>query len=102
MGYIEFKGKTIEEAVTAASVEFGIPSADLEYEVVEKGSLGFLGIGAKPAIIRAKKKEETIVDSLQIKHSIKNSKIFELDRSKSQTGRTTSNRTRNSESCGEN
>ena len=66
MGYIEFKGKTIEEAVTAASVEFGIPSADLEYEVVEKGSLGFLGIGAKPAIIRAKKKEETIVDKTTV------------------------------------
>ena len=66
MGYIEFKGKTIEEAVTAASVEFGIPSADLEYEVVEKGSSGFLGIGAKPAIIRAKKKEETIVDKTTV------------------------------------
>lgn len=61
MSYVEFKGKTVEEAVTAASVEFGIISSDLEYEVVEKGSSGFLGIGAKPAIIKAKK-AETIVD----------------------------------------
>ena len=61
MGYIEFKGKTVEEAVTAASVEFGIISSDLEYEVLEKGSSGFLGIGAKPAVIRAKK-VETLVE----------------------------------------
>lgn len=64
MSYMEFKGKTVEEAVTAASVELGIISSELEYEVVEKGSSGFLGLGAKPAIIRAKKAEaaKTIVD----------------------------------------
>jgi len=57
MSYMEFKGKTVEEAVTAASVELGITSAELEYQVVEKGSSGFLGLGAKPAIIKAKKAE---------------------------------------------
>ncbi len=66
MSYMEFKGKTVEEAVTAASVEFGIISSELEYEVIDKGSSGFLGIGAKPAVIKAKKteqeKEKTIVD----------------------------------------
>lgn len=64
MEYKEFTGKTVEEAVTAASVELGITSAELEYEVVEKGSSGFLGIGAKSAVIKAKKAEEneTIVD----------------------------------------
>ena len=60
MGYKEFKGKTVEEAVTAASVEFGIPSSELEYEVVEKGSNGFLGIGAKPAVIKARKIEKSL------------------------------------------
>lgn len=63
---MEFKGKTVEEAVTAASVELGIISSELEYEVIDKGSSGFLGIGAKPAVIKAKKteqeKEKTIVD----------------------------------------
>lgn len=66
MSYMEFKGKTVEEAVTAASVELGIISSELEYEVMDKGSSGFLGIGAKPAVIKAKKteqkKEKTIVD----------------------------------------
>ena len=57
MSYMEFKGKTVEEAVTAATVELGITSAELEYEGIEKGSAGFLGLGAKPAVIKAKKAE---------------------------------------------
>ncbi len=60
MSYMEFKGKTVEEAVTAASVELGITSAELEFEVIEKGSAGFLGLGAKPAIIKAKKAEQAM------------------------------------------
>ena len=64
MSYVEFKGKTVEEALTAASASLGVTSSELDYEVVEKGSSGFLGIGAKPVVIKAKKieKEETIVD----------------------------------------
>lgn len=61
MNYMEFKGKTVEEAVTAASVELGVVSSELQYEVVDKGSGGFLGIGAKPAVIQVKK-EETILE----------------------------------------
>ena len=60
MSYMEFKGKTVEEAVTAASVELGITIDELEYEVVDKGSAGFLGLGAKPAIIKAKKAEKAM------------------------------------------
>lgn len=60
MSYMEFKGKTVEEAVTAASVKLGITSDELEYEVVDKGSAGFLGLGAKPAIIKAKKAEKAM------------------------------------------
>lgn len=61
MGYSEFKGKTVEEAITAASVELGVASTDIDYEVVEKGSSGFLGIGAKQAVIKAKKKDDNDV-----------------------------------------
>ena len=56
MEFREFKAKTGDEAITAASMELGVTSTDLEYEVIEKGTTGFLGIGAKPAIIKAKKK----------------------------------------------
>jgi len=62
MEYLEFKGKTLDEAITAATVALGITSEKLEYEIVEKGSAGLLGfINSKPTIIKAKKKV-TIVD----------------------------------------
>ncbi len=64
MEFKEFKAKTVEEALTNASMEFGVASTDLEYQVVEKGSSGFLGIGAKPAIIKAKKKD-SFLDEIQ-------------------------------------
>ena len=62
MEFREFKAKTVEEAITNASMELGVASTELVYEVVEKGSTGFLGIGSKPAIIKAKKKESFLDD----------------------------------------
>jgi spoIIIJ-associated protein len=56
MEYIEISAKTVEEALTEASVKLGIPSSEIEYEVIEKGSTGFLGIGSKNAVIKACKK----------------------------------------------
>ena len=58
MEFKEFTAKTVDEAITNASMEFGVASSDLIYEVIEKGSNGFLGIGSKPAIIKAKKAEK--------------------------------------------
>ena len=55
--YIEFSGKTVDEALTEACVRLGITSDQVDYEVVDKGSTGFLGIGNKPAVIKARKKE---------------------------------------------
>lgn len=62
MEFREFKAKTVDEAITNASMELGVASTELEYEVVDKGSSGFLGLGAKPAVIRAKKKETFLDD----------------------------------------
>ena len=56
MEYIEISAKTVEEALTEASIKMGIPSSEIEYEVIEKGSTGFLGIGSKNAVIKACKK----------------------------------------------
>ncbi|MDD3361330.1 MAG: protein jag [Hespellia sp.] len=55
---IRISAKTVEEAITNACLEFGITSDQLDYEVIEKGSAGFLGIGMKQAVIEAKKKSE--------------------------------------------
>ena len=56
MDYIEVKAKTIDDAITDALVQLGITSDQLDYEVIEKGSAGFIGIGRKDAVIKARKK----------------------------------------------
>ena len=58
MEFQEYKGKSVEEAVTAACEQLLVPSEKLEYEIIENGSAGFLGIGAKDAVIKARIKEE--------------------------------------------
>ena len=58
MEYMEFKGKTKSDAITEACTHFSIPSDKLDYEVVDEGKAGFLGMGARPAIVRARVKEE--------------------------------------------
>ncbi len=62
MEYIEVSAKTVQDALTEASIKLGLTSDQVEYEVIEKGSTGFLGIGNKPAKIRARKKEENPIE----------------------------------------
>ena len=57
MEYREFSAKTVDDAITAAVIELGVTSEQLEYEVIEKGSAGLFGIGSKKAVIKARKKE---------------------------------------------
>ena len=64
MEFVEFKAKTKDEALTNASLEFGCPIESIEYEVVSEASKGFIGIGAKPCIIKARKKK-TFVDEIK-------------------------------------
>jgi len=52
-----FSAKTLDEAITKACVELGVTSDLLDYTVVEQGSAGLLGIGARPWIIAACNKE---------------------------------------------
>ena len=54
----EFTGKSVEDALTQATVELGLTSDKLDYEVVEKGSSGILGLGAKDAVIKVSLKGE--------------------------------------------
>lgn len=58
MEFVEVSAKTVSDAITEACQKFSVTSDKLEYEVVQEGSSGFLGINAKPAIIKAKIKEE--------------------------------------------
>ena len=60
MEYREFTGKTVEDAVMEAAIKLETTSDKLDYEILEKGSSGFLGIGSKPAKIKARKLMETV------------------------------------------
>ncbi len=55
MDFIEVSAKTYDEAVTDALVKLGVTSDQVEIEVIDKGSSGFLGIGAKPVKIKVTK-----------------------------------------------
>ena len=56
MEFIEVSAKTVADAITEACQKLEVTSDKLEYVVVEEGSSGFLGIGSKSAIIKAKTK----------------------------------------------
>lgn len=67
MEFIEVSAKTVNDAITEACQKLTVTSDKLEYEVVEEGSSGFLGIGSKPAVIKARVKssvEDTAKDFL--------------------------------------
>jgi spoIIIJ-associated protein len=58
MEMLTFEGKTLADAITNASVSLGVASTELKYEVVSEGSTGFLGMFAKPAIIKVEQKAD--------------------------------------------
>ena len=57
-GSIRVSAKTVDDAITEALIQLGVTSDRLEYEVIVKGSAGFLGIGMKQAVIEARRKPE--------------------------------------------
>ncbi len=56
MEFMEFNGKTVDDAVVEACSKLLISRDKLEYEVVDEGNSGFLGLGSKPAVIKARQK----------------------------------------------
>ena len=73
MDYIEVRAKTIDDAITDALVQLGVTSDQLDYEVIEKGSAGFLGINRTDAVIKARKKvvvpekKEVVTETVAVK-----------------------------------
>lgn len=68
MEEITVSAKTLDDAITEALVQLGVTSDQLDYDVIEKGSTGFFGIGMKQAVIKARRKitkpeiEEPVID----------------------------------------
>ncbi len=55
MEYREFSAKTLDDAIMEAKIKLEATSENLDYDVIDKGSSGFLGIGSRPAKIRARR-----------------------------------------------
>ena len=70
-GSIRVSAKTVDDAITEALIQLGVTSDRLDYEVIEKGSAGFLGIGVKQAVIEARRKPEPVVEEPEIKAEVK-------------------------------
>ena len=62
MDYSTVTAKNLDDAITEALVQLEVTSDRLDYEVIEKGSDGFLGFGRKQAVIKARRKEEPVVE----------------------------------------
>ena len=66
MDMIEVSAKTVSDAITEACQKLGVTSDKLDYQVVEEGSSGFLGIGAKPAVIQAAVKKSSVEEVARV------------------------------------
>jgi spoIIIJ-associated protein len=58
MEFLEFEGKTTEEAIESACAHFQVLSEELEIEILSVGSPGIFGLGGKKAKIRAAQRQE--------------------------------------------
>lgn len=92
MEFITVSAKNVEDAITEAQIQLGVTRDHLDYEVIEKGSAGFLGIGMKQAVIKARKKEEEAVvaeevvketiKEVEVKEEVKTEEIFAVKEKK--------------------
>ena len=67
MDYIQVSAKTVEDAVLEAAMKLATTREHLEYEVIDKGSAGFLGFGAKPAVIKARALTDEEIEKSEVK-----------------------------------
>lgn len=65
MEFIEISAKNVDDAITEACQQLGATSDQIEYEVVDKGSAGFLGLGSKNAVIKVRKKQVSVEEHIR-------------------------------------
>lgn len=65
METVKATGKTLEEALESARATLECESDQMEYEVLEEGSKGILGFGAKPVVIQAARKTVEVTEQVK-------------------------------------
>ena len=79
---VKVTGKTIDEALGEAAIELGVPVRRLEYETIEKGQRGFLGMGRKDFSILVYEGERRIASAVEgesVFEELEDESIFEED-----------------------
>ena len=79
MDFIEISAKTLDDAITEASIKLGTTSDNIQYEVIDKGSAGFLGIGSKEAKIKVWIKSTPVDDAKDFLNKIFNAMNIEVE-----------------------
>ena len=83
MDFIEVTAKTLDDAITEACEKLSVTSDRLDYEVISSGSAGFLGINSKPAIIKARIKEEVTEEvAVEKKEEVVTNNVSEISTNK--------------------
>ena len=85
MEFREFRAKTVNDAITDALIELEITSDMIEYEVIEEGSAGILGLFSKNAVIRARRREDAGEEELfDIKKEIRAATLLKEEKPKAE------------------
>lgn len=81
MDWVEFTGKTVDDALTEALISLETTSDKVEWDVVEKESRGVLGLFSRPAKIRLRLKEEekSVVEEVNVKEEIQLQRSCTID-----------------------
>ncbi len=61
MKQLEAAGKTFNEALTAGLAQMGLDLDQVDYEILDEGAKGFLGIGMRPVRIRLTQKDSPAI-----------------------------------------
>ena len=64
---IRVSGKTLQDAITNATIRFGVTSDRIVYTVIEHESKGFLGLRQKDAVIEVRVKDEADFEAERLK-----------------------------------
>jgi spoIIIJ-associated protein len=70
MEFLEFEGKTTEEAIENACAHFQVTPEQLEIEIISVGSSGIFGLGGRKARVRAAQREEADENLLPLAQTI--------------------------------
>ncbi|MDD2901710.1 MAG: Jag N-terminal domain-containing protein [Syntrophales bacterium] len=86
MEFVEFEGKSTEEAIESACSHFQVSPEQLEIEILSVGSSGLFGLGGRKAKIRAVLREEAPASLLPQAQEILEQLLENMDESGKVTG----------------